>query len=257
MQDLQTITKMYAHIDRYVFLDTETTGISPKNGDKMVEIGAVEIKHRQVARHFHTYLNPQCAVSDGAFRVHGLSNQFLADKPLFADKIQELLDFVDQSVVVIHNATFDLGFLNHEAATVPHLSNFQTFADYTLGVIDSLQVARLEYPGRKNSLDALCDRLEVERGHRSFHGALLDAHLLAQVWLAMTRCQESLFKETHTSPPALGAQHANHLHHQLESPSILQALMLPKNITHLKIHMATEEENQQHINFIKNRLKIT
>lgn len=179
---------------RIIFLDTETTGISPTQGDKMVEIACLEMIGRECTgqHYFHTYLNPKTKVAEGAFRVHGLSNEFLNDKPIFSQKITELLAFVKDSIVIIHNASFDLGFLDAELQANKH----KPFKTYCLGVIDSLKVARYEYTGKKNSLDALCDRFNISREHRQFHGALLDTNLLAQTWLAMSRGQDELFAST-------------------------------------------------------------
>lgn len=177
---------------RYLFVDTETTGISPQQGEKLIEIACVEVINRQITgKNFHTYLNPEHPVSDGAFRVHGLSNHFLKDKPLFATQAQSLLDYLKDATLIIHNAPFDLGFLNHELKAL----NLQTIEMYALDIIDSLKVARQLYAGKKNSLDALCDRLEINRQNRNYHGALLDSELLANVWLAMSRGQETLFND--------------------------------------------------------------
>jgi DNA polymerase III subunit epsilon len=179
---------------RIIFLDTETTGISPQQGEKMVEIACLEMVNRELTgKHFHTYLNPEKEVSDGAFRVHGLSREFLSDKPVFKNIADELIEFIKESVVIIHNASFDLGFLDAELAKIKPPK--QKFSDYCHNVIDSLKVARYEFVGKKNSLDALCDRFNVSREHRQFHGALLDTHLLANVWLAMTRGQDELFQQ--------------------------------------------------------------
>jgi DNA polymerase-3 subunit epsilon len=174
---------------RQVFLDTETTGLSPENGDRIIEIGCVELLNRRLsARNFHRYVNPQRASSEEALRVHGLTAEFLADKPVFADIAEELLDFVGDAEIVIHNAAFDLGFLDEEFKRLGRTP----FSAQAAAVTDSLTLAREMFPGKSNSLDALCRRFEVDNTSRTLHGALLDAGLLAEVYLRMTRGQESL-----------------------------------------------------------------
>ena len=174
---------------RQVFLDTETTGLSPDAGDRVIEIGCVEMLNRRLSGNdLHFYLNPERPNSEDAVRIHGLSDEFLADKPLFASIADDLLAYLAGAEVVIHNAAFDIGFLNAELRRVGR--------DRIEGVIgrvtDSLQMAREMFPGKSNSLDALCRRLEVDNTGRSLHGALLDAGLLAEVYIRMTRGQESL-----------------------------------------------------------------
>lgn len=174
---------------RVVFLDTETTGLNPLQGDRVVEIGCIELVNRRLTgRSLHRYLNPQRASHPDALRVHGLTEPFLADKPLFAAIADDLLAFVAGAEVVIHNAAFDLGFLDAEFARLGRGS----FKSLLVKVSDSLLMARNLYPGKSNSLDALCRRLEVDNSGRDLHGALLDAGLLAEVWLGMTRGQDSL-----------------------------------------------------------------
>jgi len=174
---------------RYVVLDTETTGLDPLQGHRIIEIGCVEIVNRRVTqRHFHTYLNPDRDSDPGALEVHGLTTEFLSDKPRFEDKVDEFLDFVRDAHIIIHNAEFDLRFLNAELARLQR----GDFRDHCLGIIDSLQHARELHPGKRNSLDSLCDRYGISNAHRVLHGALLDSELLAEVWLAMTRGQDSL-----------------------------------------------------------------
>lgn len=174
---------------RQIFLDTETTGLDADNGDRIVEIGCIEmVARRLTGNHRHYYLNPQRASHPDALRVHGLSDEFLADKPLFAQIAQELLEFVAGAELVIHNAAFDLGFLDHELQRCGRAP----LAGQVARVTDSLQLARELYPGKSNSLDALCRRLEVDNSGRALHGALLDAGLLAEVYIGMTRGQGSL-----------------------------------------------------------------
>jgi len=174
---------------RQVILDTETTGLDYRNGDRVIEIGCIEMTGRKLTqRRFHSYLNPQREIEAGAMAVHGISNEFLLDKPKFAEIANDFIEFVRDAELVIHNAAFDLGFLNHELS----LLNLPPLDQCCTGVIDTLKLARELHPGRKNSLDALCDRYTVSNAHRTLHGALLDAELLAEVYLAMTRGQESL-----------------------------------------------------------------
>ncbi|WP_119353736.1 DNA polymerase III subunit epsilon [Azohydromonas sediminis] len=174
---------------RQVFLDTETTGLSPENGDRIIEIGCVEfVNRRPTGRNLHHYLNPQRPNSEDAVRIHGLTDEFLADKPLFAAIADELLAYLAGAEVVIHNAAFDVGFLDEELRRIGRAP----LREHVAGIVDTLQLAREMYPGKSNSLDALCKRLEVDNTSRTLHGALLDAGLLAEVYIRMTRGQESL-----------------------------------------------------------------
>jgi DNA polymerase III subunit epsilon len=174
---------------RQVFLDTETTGLNHQGGDRVVEIGCVEMLNRRLSgRNLHFYVNPQRANHEDAFRVHGLSDEFLAEKPVFGAIANDLIEYLAGAEVIIHNAEFDVGFLDSE---------FERIGKPRLGtqvarVTDSLALAREMFPGKSNSLDALCKRLEVDNTGRSLHGALLDAGLLAEVYIRMTRGQESL-----------------------------------------------------------------
>jgi DNA polymerase III subunit epsilon len=187
---------------RQIFLDTETTGLNPDNGDRIIEIGCLEMVNRRLTgnnRHF--YLNPERSSSIDAIKVHGLTDEFLADKPRFAEIADELLDYLAGAEVVIHNAAFDIGFLDAELKRIAR----PRLAGAVAGVTDSLLMARNQFPGKANSLDALCKRLEVDNAHRSLHGALLDAGLLAEVYVRMTRGQEALVIETQeTSDGLLG-----------------------------------------------------
>jgi DNA polymerase-3 subunit epsilon len=177
---------------RQVVLDTETTGLHARNGDRIVEIGCVELVDRKLSgRRLHRYINPEREVPVEAQRIHGLTDEFLADKPRFRDVAAELADFVREAELVIHNAGFDMEFLNAEFARlgIPELERADRLC---AGVIDTLKMARDLRPGKRNSLDALCSEFGVDNSNRQFHGALLDAELLAEVYLAMTRGQESL-----------------------------------------------------------------
>ena len=174
---------------RQVILDTETTGLNPATGDRIIEIGCVEVIDRRLTdRTFHYYVNPERDIDAGAFAVHGLSREFLSDKPLFSNIVEQLIEFVDGSEIVIHNAAFDLGFLDNEFALLKR----PPFRGLAAKIIDTLLDARQMFPGKRNSLDALCDRFNISNEHRTLHGALLDAQLLAEVYIAMTRGQEDL-----------------------------------------------------------------
>ena len=175
--------------DRLIVLDTETTGLNAKLGDRVIEIGCVELLSRHVTdRNFHTYLNPERDIEEGAAKVHGLTREFLSDKPRFAEVAQDFLEYLRGAELVIHNAGFDVEFLDQELA----LAGLGKLADHAAGVTDTLAIARELHPGKRNSLDALCERYDVDNAHRTLHGALLDARLLAEVYLAMTRGQDSL-----------------------------------------------------------------
>ena len=174
---------------RQIFLDTETTGLEFRLGDRVIEIGCVEMTNRKLTgRRFHRYINPEREVEAGALAVHGLSDEFLQDKPKFRDIAADFLDFIRGAELVIHNAPFDVGFLNHEMS----LLGLAPLEGVVEGVVDSLRMAKDLHPGRRNSLDALCERYQVNHSQRTLHGALLDAELLGEVYLAMTRGQESL-----------------------------------------------------------------
>jgi DNA polymerase-3 subunit epsilon len=177
---------------RQIVLDTETTGLNPRTGDRIIEVGCVELKNRMLTgNNFHRYINPERDSEEGALAVHGLTTEFLSDKPKFAEIAAELRDYISGAEVIIHNAPFDLGFLNNEFK----LLGLPTFTEHCSSVIDTLVNAKEMHPGKRNSLDALCDRYGVSNSHRKLHGALLDAELLADVYLSMTRGQNSLSME--------------------------------------------------------------
>ena len=174
---------------RQIILDTETTGLDPALGNRIIEIGGVEIVNRQpTGKHFHRYVNPERESEQGALQVHGITREFLSDKPKFREIAQEFLDYVNGAELVIHNAPFDISFLNHEL----RLLDMKPMKEFCSSVIDTLKQARELHPGKRNSLDALCERYQVDNAGRTLHGALLDAQLLAEVYLAMTRGQGSL-----------------------------------------------------------------
>jgi len=187
---------------RQIFLDTETTGLYADSGDRIVEIGCVELLNRKLTgNNKHFYLNPGRDSHEEALKVHGLSSDFLRDKPGFEAVADELLDYLQGSEVIIHNAAFDVGFLNRELA----LLGRSLFSDYVMSVTDTLAMAKEMFPGKRNSLDALCARLGVDNSGRTLHGALLDAELLAEVYINMTRGQEALLIDAGS---AHSAQHS-------------------------------------------------
>ena len=214
---------------RQVVLDTETTGLEPEQGHRIIEIGGVELVDRQfTGEQFHEYLNPQRRIDRGALDVHGIDEAFLAAKPTFAEVAAAFISFVEGAELIIHNAPFDLGFLDHELALLPgERRRIEDLCEVT----DSLAMARRKYPGQKNSLDALCRRYEVDNSARRNHGALLDAQILADVYLAMTGGQTSIFggDQEHAMPGA----------DQAFEP-------LPAERPRLKVVLATAEELERH-----------
>ena len=175
---------------RQIVLDTETTGLEPSQGHRIIEIGCIELVNRQLTgNHYHQYINPDREVEEGAIEVHGISNEFLADKPFFADIVDDFVAFIKGAELIIHNAPFDVGFINHE---FKYLSGQYPRVESICTVLDTLAMARQKHPGQKNSLDALCKRYEVDNAHRELHGALLDAEILADVYLRMTGGQVTL-----------------------------------------------------------------
>ena len=186
---------------RQIILDTETTGLNPRSGDRIIEIGCVEILNRRLTgKNFHYYLNPERESDPGALAVHGLTSEFLSGKPTFADIVTEFCEFVRDAEIIIHNAPFDVGFLDAELEKV----GLPVFSDHVQKVIDTLLQAKELHPGKRNSLDALCERYGISNSHRTLHGALLDAELLAEVYLAMTRGQDSFTLDMHADFQADG-----------------------------------------------------
>ncbi len=182
---------------RQLVLDTETTGLSPQDGHRVIEVGCVELINRRLTgNNFHAYINPGRTIDAGAMRVHGISNEFLKDKPRFEHLIDSFIDYIRGAELIIHNASFDVGFLNNEfKLTGPRYQKIESHST----VLDTLSVARRMHPGQKNSLDALCKRYNVNNANRQLHGALLDAELLAHVYLAMTGGQVTMFGESSSS----------------------------------------------------------
>ena len=208
---------------RQIFIDTETTGLEPRLGHRIIEIAAVEMLSRRLTgRRFHRYLNPQRESEDGALQVHGLTTEFLQDKPKFQDVVPELLDFLDGAELIMHNASFDVAFLDHELG----LAELQPLSEYCHSVTDTLKMAKDLHPGKRNNLDTLCERYEVDNSRRTLHGALLDAELLAEVYLAMTRGQDSLLIELEAWPAV----------DTIASLGDLQLVVLPASADELEAH---------------------
>lgn len=214
-------------------LDTETTGLNAKLGDRVVEIGCLELLGRRVTdNRFHRYVNPERKSEEGAARVHGISDEFLAAQPKFAEIAREFVEFVRGAELIIHNAGFDVEFLDLELAR----AGLGKLADHVAGVVDTLALARELHPGKRNSLDALCERYAVDNAHRTLHGALLDARLLAEVYLAMTRGQDSLAMD-------------------LETPAEQAATAAAIDASRLTVLRATAAELQAHEEYLERMAK--
>ena len=217
---------------RQIVLDTETTGLDIDAGHRIIEIGCVELINRRLTQNnFHQYINPQRDIEDGAFSVHGITNSFLRDKPRFLDVVRDFLAFVKGSELIIHNAEFDVGFLNYELRTIgDELGKIEDYCN----ILDTLLLARQTHPGQKNDLDALCRRYDIDNSQRELHGALLDAEILADVYLAMTGGQTALLLDEVSSK---------------DKP--VRILALPDNREKLKVINANEEELIAHENWLK------
>jgi DNA polymerase-3 subunit epsilon len=216
-----------------IVLDTETTGLEPSKGHRVIEIGAIKLKDRMLTdESFHCYINPERIVEQGAAEIHGLTDEFLADKPKFSEIADEFISFITGAELIIHNAEFDVNFLNHEFRMIN--PSGPQIKDLVSGVIDTLKIARKKHPGKKNNLDALCKRYNVDNSARDFHGALLDAKLLAKVYLAMTGGQLNLF-----------AQEESSITHKEDG--VLQKLHIGEK---LPIICATEEEIMLHESYL-------
>lgn len=207
---------------RQVFLDTETTGLESKLGHRIIEIAAVEMINRTLTgRRFHNYLNPDRKVEAGALQIHGLTDDFLQDKQKFFDITNELLEFIDGAELIMHNAPFDVGFLNNELG----LAKLQPLENYCHSITDTLKIAKELHPGKRNNLNALCERYQINNSKRVLHGALLDAELLAEVYLAITRGQESLAMEISFPQPDIKI-----------NPQDIELISLPANTEELELH---------------------
>jgi DNA polymerase-3 subunit epsilon len=216
---------------RQIVLDTETTGLNPRSGDRIIEIGCVELINRQLTgNNFHSYINPERDSEEGALAVHGLTTEFLSDKPKFAEIAAELRDYIAGAEIIIHNAPFDVGFLDAEFKRL----DIPRFHEHVAKVTDTLVQAKEMHPGKRNSLDALCDRYGISNAHRTLHGALLDAELLAEVYLAMTRGQNSFSIDlavTETESTAGSTA--------VETPMTTNIIVLPATEEELAEHEAT------------------
>ncbi len=191
-------------MNRQIVLDTETTGLEPSQGHRIIEIGCVELVNRRLTGNtWHHYFNPEREIDAGAFAVHGLSNEFLADKPRFAELADEFLDYIRGAELIIHNAPFDVGFLNHELSL---LDEPKPRIEEVASVLDTLQLARQKHPGQKNTLDALCKRYDIDNSARTLHGALLDSEILADVYLMMTGGQTRLLLDAEEDGEAGGGE---------------------------------------------------
>lgn len=223
---------------RQIVLDTETTGLDPGQGHRIIEIGCVEVINRRLSgNNYHQYLQPDHDIDEGAQSVHGISNEFLADKPRFTDIVGDFLEYLKGAELIIHNAPFDVGFINHELKRAgPEYGEVTTFCS----IIDTLVMARKMRPGKKNNLDALCKEYEVKNTHRELHGALLDAELLAEVYLRMTGGQGTLL-------PDLNEQQSN-----VSSSAVNSAVKrLSKDRLSIKVVHASETEQAAHQAFME------
>ena len=215
---------------RQIALDTETTGINTSDGHRIIEIGCIEMENRRITgKEFHCYINPEREIDEGATRVHGLTYEKLKNEPLFKDIKSDFMNFISDSELIIHNADFDVGFLNYELSLV---KSSNVIEDKAL-ILDTLKMARNMHPGKKNSLDALCNRYEIDRSMRQVHGALIDADLLAKVYLAMTGGQETFVLNEATG-------------HDKEEKLKIQE----ENSFSLKVIKATSSELDAHENFL-------
>ena len=188
-------------MSRLIVLDTETTGLSAENGDRVIEVGCVELFNRKLTGNdLHIYFNPERESHEDALKVHGLTTDFLRDKPKFATLANDVVEYLRGAELIIHNAAFDVGFLNKEL----ELAGLPPLREFVAEVTDTLAMAKAVYPGKRNSLDALCDRFGIDRSNRTFHGAKLDAQLLADVYINLTRGQDALLIDVSTNEPTLG-----------------------------------------------------
>ncbi|MFZ6779502.1 DNA polymerase III subunit epsilon [Undibacterium sp. Ji83W] len=212
---------------RQLVLDTETTGLNARNGDRVIEIGCVELINRKLTgNNFHRYINPERDSEEGALAVHGLTTEFLSDKPKFAQIAEEFCEYIKDAEIIIHNAPFDVGFLNAEFARL----NLPALTEYCPSVIDTLVQAKELHPGKRNSLDALCTRYEISNSHRKLHGALLDAELLADVFLAMSRGQNSFEIDIEED----------------DAPKVQEVVAFDMPVGEIAVLMATKEEMSEH-----------
>ena len=220
---------------RQIVLDTETTGLEPKQGHRIIEIGCVELQDRKLTgNHYHQYIQPDREIDVGAIEVHGITNEFLQDKPRFKDIVQDFMTFIEGAELVIHNAPFDVGFINHEFNLLkPKVDKVESFCQ----ILDTLQLARQMHPGQRNSLDALCKRYDIDNSQREKHGALLDSEILADVYLAMTGGQVSLGL-------GMSQEQSNELHAE-------EVIRLNNDRPPLRVISATAEEVTIHEQYLQ------
>ena len=224
---------------RCIVLDTETTGLNARLGDRIIELGCIEIRNRRpTGEHFHRYVNPERDSEEGALKVHGITTEFLRDKPKFREIAAEFLDYIRDAEIVIHNAAFDVEFLNAELA----LAGLPPIDRHCLKIVDSLALARELHPGKKNSLDALCERYQIDNAHRTLHGALLDARLLADVYLAMTRGQDSLAIDLES--PGMAAASAGRIALGARPQLVVLAASAEELAEHERVLAAIEKESK-------------
>jgi DNA polymerase-3 subunit epsilon len=222
---------------RQVILDTETTGLQTEDGHRIIEIGCIELVNRKfTGRRYHQYINPQRVIDDGALAVHGITNQFLANKPTFAEVVDEFITFIHDAELIIHNAPFDIGFINYELRLLGRQA--QPVNEDHYRIIDTLVLARQMHAGQRNGLDALCKRYNIDNSHRELHGALLDAHLLAQVYLAMTGGQGSLFDELQSDDATM--------------TEITDRIIVQAQKKNLRVLRANDQELSQHTSQLQN-----
>jgi DNA polymerase-3 subunit epsilon len=225
---------------RQIVLDTETTGLEPSQGHRIIEIGCVElIERRATGNDFHQYLQPDREIDSGAVEVHGITNEFLADKPRFEDVAQDFMDYIKGAELIIHNAPFDVGFIDAELKRLPGWDELGSYCS----IVDTLVMARHKHPGQRNSLDALCGRYDIDNSQRQKHGALLDAEILAEVYLAMTGGQSALSLEDEAGESG--------------GTDSQQIRRLPVDRPALTIVRASEAEQQQHQQCLQNLEKAT
>ena len=227
---------------RQIVLDTETTGLDPRQGHRVIEIGALELIDRQpTGRQYHVYLNPEREIEQGALEVHGITEEFLRDKPLFAEIADDLLTFADGAELVIHNAPFDIGFIDNELSLVNHQHASIT---EIATVLDTLELARDLHPGQRNNLDALCKRYEVDNTSRTLHGALLDAEILTDVYLAMTGGQVDLGLSLEESD---SREDDDEAHHHVDHPELLVLRASDEELVQHELRLEDIEKQTGHV----------
>ena len=223
-------------MNRQIVLDTETTGLEPSQGHRIIEIGCVEIINRRLTQnHWHHYLQPDREIDDGAYAVHGISSEFLQDKPRFQELADSFLEYINGAELIIHNAPFDVGFLNHELSLLD--GNYPRIEDICT-VLDTLVMARQKHPGQKNNLDALCRRYDIDNSARTLHGALLDSEILADVYLIMTGGQTALSLDSDESSPD----------HEAGQP--VRAVIPQQDLPIWKVEEDARQQHQQYLDFL-------